>query len=43
MESDNKAPAKRVFKFDILYFVAVFFAVLLIRDLLAAPGRAAGR
>lgn len=34
MENENKAPAKRVFKFDILYFIAVFFAVLLIRDLL---------
>ena len=34
MENDNKAPAKRVFKFDILYFILVFFAVLLIRDLL---------
>ena len=34
METDNKAPTRRVFKFDILYFVAVFFAILLIRGLL---------
>lgn len=34
MENENKAPAKRVFRFDILYFIAVLFAVLLIRDLL---------
>jgi len=38
MENENKAPAKRVFKFDILYFIAVFFAVLLIRDLLVGQG-----
>ncbi|MBN9274004.1 MAG: ATP-dependent metallopeptidase FtsH/Yme1/Tma family protein, partial [Mesorhizobium sp.] len=34
MENENRAPAKQVFKFDILYFIAVVFAVLLIRDLL---------
>jgi len=38
MENDDKAPAKRVFKFDIMYFIAVFFAVLLIRDLLVGQG-----
>lgn len=38
MENENKASTKRVFKFDILYFIAVFFAVLLIRDLLVGQG-----
>lgn len=34
MADEKKLPTKREFKFDILYFVAVFFAVLFIRDVL---------
>src|ERR1051326_3522999 len=35
MPNASKEPAKRDLKFDILYFIAVLFAVLLIREFLA--------
>ena len=34
MADDKKQPAKHAFKLDVLYFIAVVFAVLLIRDFL---------
>lgn len=38
MTDKNKAPAKREFKFDLLYFILALFAVLLIRDFLVGQG-----
>ncbi|WP_454656203.1 ATP-dependent zinc metalloprotease FtsH [Bosea beijingensis] len=38
MDKEEKPPARRGFKFDILYFMVVFFAVVLIRDLLVEQG-----
>lgn len=34
MDKEEKRPARREFKFDILYVIVDFFAVVLIRDLL---------
>lgn len=38
MRNDDKPSTRRIFKFDILYFIVVVFAVLLIRDLLVGQG-----
>ena len=32
MNDEKKAPAKHTFKFDVVYFIAAFFAILLIQD-----------
>jgi cell division protease FtsH len=39
MAEQSKSPIKREHKFDFLYFIAVLFAVLLIRDLLVGQNR----